>query len=164
VSDPNADGLDAELGDVRRHVWLLVIGAVLLIGVGVTVWRARSAPVVSPNEQVRQEIVKAGVDPSSTLQYEHALYFASQSQAIIAVQRLRGDFEVGEPQRVDATADGLEWLVVARQEVALDLAGIDAVTRQMEALAAGLGGVYDGWGVPLPVGGAGNTVVTAADA
>ncbi len=151
------------LGDVRRHVWLLVIGAVLLIGVGVTVWRARSAPVVSPNEHARTELVKAGVDPSSSLHYEHALYFVSESQAIIAAQRLRDDFEVEGPVRDDGKNTDFDWLVTARQTAALDLEGIDAVTRQLESVAVGLGGEYEGWNVVL----SGTELpppVTAADA
>jgi regulator of RNase E activity RraB len=146
VNDPEA-GVD--LGDPRRHVWLLLVGVVLLVGVGVTVYRARSVPKVSPNEAVRNELVKAGVDPSSELAYEHFLFFASKSRATIAVTRLRDDFEVSGPVESPDSSSGLDWSVTARQKVAMDLTEIDQLTRRLEELATGLGGVYDGWDVDL---------------
>ena len=90
-ADPDSE---IELGDPRRHVWLLIIGLVLLVGVGITVYRARTAPVVTANEAGRRQIEQAGVDPSRELPYEHRFLFPAESQATIAAA---GRMPTGQP-------------------------------------------------------------------
>ena len=150
--EPSPDS-DVALGDPRRHVWLLIIGVLLLVGVGFTVYRARNVTVLSANELARQEVVRAGADPSSELPYEHFFLLPGKSQATIAAEqlaRLDPGFEVGEPAAGEAgTDDEGQWTLTVSHTAALDLKAIDALTRRFEALAEGLGGTYDGWAVDL---------------
>ncbi len=45
--------------------------------------------------------------------------------------------------------DNPDFLVIARREMLLDLAVLNDLSRQFEALAATHGGVYDGWGAEI---------------
>jgi len=150
--EPTSDA-DVALGDPRRHIWLLIIGVLLLAGVGYTVYRAKSVRVLSANELTRQEVVRAGADPSSELPYVHFFVFPAKSRATIAAEqltRLDPSFDVGEPTAGErGTDDEGQWTLTVDHTAALDLKAIDALTRRFELLAEGLGGTYDGWTVDL---------------
>jgi regulator of RNase E activity RraB len=98
------------------------------------------------NREVRDRLEEIGIDPSSSLLYEHFLYFPDEDGANAAAAELGGEFDVGLTGPDDEFPD---WLLLATQRASLTGDEIDALTRRLTAIAAEHGGDYDGWGVPL---------------
>lgn len=98
------------------------------------------------NREVRDRLEEIGVDPSSSLLYEHFLYFPDEDGANAAAAELGGEFDVVLTGPDDEFPD---WLLLATQRASLTSDEIDALTQRLTAIAAEHGGDYDGWGVPL---------------
>jgi hypothetical protein len=72
----------------------------------------------------------------------HYLYFPTEASAVPAVMELRRrGFRIEE--QVGAAGDN--WLVLAIHQVVPSEDGMLTLHRQLEVLAAELGGEYDGW-------------------
>jgi len=76
---------------------------------------------------------------------EHYLYFAEKRNAELAAGRMRSE---GWEVDVRMGADGENWLALARTNVPTG-EEIGAVREELEKLAHGLEGEYDGWGMPV---------------
>jgi len=72
----------------------------------------------------------------------HYLYLPSKVGAVEVAARLRSQGFSTEERR---GADGINWLVLAKQEVVPSEAAIAAARTLMEEVAGGAGGEYDGW-------------------
>jgi hypothetical protein len=76
----------------------------------------------------------------------HYLYFPKKLDAEEAGRRLR---ERGFSVEVRKGADGDNWLALATHGTPKNAGEIEELREEMEALAANLGGEYDGWELPI---------------
>lgn len=72
----------------------------------------------------------------------HYLYFPTELAARDAGSELRS---LGFGATEDASADGINWLVLAEHQATPSAATIQSTRQLMEAIARRRGGSYDGW-------------------
>jgi regulator of RNase E activity RraB len=98
------------------------------------------------DQLVLDQLHKAGSDLSRPHPVEFFLYFPGQDAADqAAVQILNAGLEV----TVRRSAKGDEWLCFAIKNIVPELAILQKIRTDFDALAARLGGDYDGWGTPV---------------
>lgn len=99
-----------------------------------------------PDQAVLIQLRKAGSDLSKTHAIEFFLYFSSRSLAEQAANQVRREeFQV----EVKRAAQGDEWLCFAIRQLIPELAALQKIRKDFDALATSLGGTYDGWGTPI---------------
>jgi hypothetical protein len=80
----------------------------------------------------------------------HYIYLESRDSAAGIAGQLAG---LGCRVEERASADGVHWLVLARQVCTLTEERILSLRESMEGIAGAVGGEYDGWEIePGPVG------------
>jgi Regulator of ribonuclease activity B len=79
---------------------------------------------------------------NSVHKLKHYLYFPSKRAARVAAAKLR-EQSFGVEERLGA--DGVNWLVLARQEIVPSPELVATVRASLEQVAAMGGGEYDGW-------------------
>lgn len=101
---------------------------------------------MTEEEQTVFELREGGADLSKPQKLEHYLLFPVASMAHGAARELErtGYRVVVEP---DEEAES-GWSVVAGHAVLVDVRTLRQLRAQMEVLARGHGGEYDGWNVP----------------
>lgn len=99
-----------------------------------------------PDEFVLAQLKKAGSDLSKVHQPEFFLYFSNETLAQQAAEEIqRKGFQV----QVKRAAQGDSWLCLATKAIVPELLLLQSIRRDFNALAASLGGDYDGWGTPV---------------
>ncbi len=114
--------------------FILVVGALSLFG---------GSKKPDPDEAVLVQLKKAGSDLSKPHKIEFFLYFPTQSGAEQAGQRIKRE---GFDVKVQRAAQGNDWLCFATKTVVPDLAVLQKIRRDFNAIVASTGGEYDGWG------------------
>lgn len=101
---------------------------------------------MTEEEQTVFELREGGADLSKPQKLEHYLLFPVASMAQEAGKELqgRGYRVVVEPDEESESG----WSVVAGHEIQIDVRALRHLREQMETLARGHGGEYDGWNVP----------------
>jgi hypothetical protein len=99
-----------------------------------------------PDEQVLLELRKAGSDLSKPHKIEFFLYFPTQSVALQAATRIRGQ---GFDVEVKQAAKGDDWLCFATKTMVPDLVALEKIRRDFDRIASSLNGDYDGWGTEI---------------
>ena len=112
---------------------------------GIFSWFRKKKPT-DGDEAVLVQLRKAGSDLSKPHQIEFFLYFPSQDAAEQGAAQIRN---TGFDAKVQLSAKGDSWLCFATKRMIPDLASLDKIRIQFEALAGKLGGEYDGWGTPV---------------
>ena len=127
---------------------MLAVAALLLVGVAVVACRQYvSVPYRDPDAAVLEQLKKAGSDLTKVHAPEFFLYFPLEAAAREAARRLEteGYAAIARPS---ANGDGT-WLCLATKQMVPRYEALTAIRRDLEELAAGLGGEYDGWGIPI---------------
>jgi hypothetical protein len=109
--------------------------------------RKEASPRITPlDQQVLDQLAKAGSDLSQEHEIDNFLYFADQSTAEQAARQL-----ASSSKTVEATpaAQGPGWLTKAVVVLVPTGANVAEMRARMEAIAATLKGDYDGWGAPI---------------
>jgi len=103
--------------------------------------RALVGDAVDGDRLAVEELLRSS-SPNATHRLKHYLYFPSERGARAAAAKLREQsFSIEER----LGADGVNWLVLARQDVVPSPALATTVRAFMEQLAETGGGEYDGW-------------------
>ena len=118
----------------------VIINIALIMGVLSSLFGCTKKP--DPDEAVIIQLRKAGSDLSKPHTIDFYLYFPLQSAAEQAATRMK---QTGYTVKVDRGAKGDDWLCLGTKQVIPELSTIQAITRDLNALAASLHGVYDGW-------------------
>ena len=92
---------------------------------------------------VLAQLRKAGSNLSKPHKIEFFLYFPSEAVANEAGARAK---QAGFDVDVRRAAKGPDWLCFATKTMVPQLAALQRIRREFDALAASLGGEYDGWG------------------
>ena len=95
-----------------------------------------------PDEAVIIQLQKAGSDLSKPHTINFYIYLPTESAAEQAATRIR---QTGFRAEVRRAAKGEDWLCLGTKKVIPELTTIQAITRDLNALAKSLGGDYDGW-------------------
>jgi hypothetical protein len=104
------------------------------------------------NRQTWDALQAHGVEPGSSLDVEAFFFSPTEQRAAGLAEALRA---IGWRARTSSTTRGLlrrrvEWSVEgARQIDAVDLDSLDAMVDALDALAAGHGSEFDGWGTEI---------------
>jgi regulator of RNase E activity RraB len=105
---------------------------------------------MTEEEQTVFELREGGADLSKPQKLEHYLLFPMASMAQAAARELeRTRYRVVVEPDEEAESG---WSVVAGHEVLIEVGRLRQLRAQMEALARGHGGEYDGWNVPYEAG------------
>jgi hypothetical protein len=96
-----------------------------------------------PDEAVLAQLRKAGSNLSKYHKIEFFLYFPKETIAKEAGQRIK---QAGFDVEVRRAAKGPDWLCFATRTMVPELAALQRIRRKFNAIAASLGGEYDGWG------------------
>jgi regulator of RNase E activity RraB len=108
--------------------------------------RFRRTKDTDGDQAVLVQLRKAGSDLSKPHGIEFFVYFPNQDAGEQAASQIRNaGFEV----TVRPSAKGDSWLCLATKKMVPDLASLQKIRRDFEALAGRLGGDYDGWGTPV---------------
>lgn len=107
---------------------------------------------MSNDAQVIRELVPllGGDEPRTILHY---LYMPSEGAADWVANHVK---QRGLRIEQCMGADGVNWLVLARQEAVPNIELITSTRQSMEALVAQVGGEYDGWEVEVGAKGTGS--------
>jgi hypothetical protein len=132
------------------RAWLVAAAVVLAVLAAVRALRAR-APVheelARDDQAVLEELARAGSRLDQPHPIDHFLYFPSEERAARAAEMLRRD---GFTTRVDAPLGGTtSWKLTATRAYVPTAGAITSTRRRMNALAASLGGEFDGWESPV---------------
>jgi hypothetical protein len=88
-----------------------------------------------------EELLKVS-KPGAVHIFSHYLYFSARKPAEAAAAELRSlGFSTEDP----SCPDGVDWLVLVRQELVPSEETVARVRHQMEDIARRCGGEYDGW-------------------
>jgi hypothetical protein len=98
------------------------------------------------DEAVLIQLKNAGSDLSKPHKIEFFLYFPTQADAEQAELQIRHANFGAEIRRA---AKGNDWLCLATKTMVPDLPALQKIRREFNALAASLGGEYDGWGTEV---------------
>ena len=96
-----------------------------------------------PDAEVLRNLKKAGSDLSKPHKIEFFLYFHEPTLAHEAANRIE---TLGFETHVRSAAQGPDWLCFAVRTMVPTLEGLQKIRGDFNALAASLGGEYDGWG------------------
>ena len=102
---------------------------------------------LSEEESTLAELKEEGVDLTQPRPVQHFLYFPLASLAYGASAELRGQ---GFDADVEHDLEHDEYVVIATRPMLVTVQGLRELRARLSALAEGRGGVYDGWGVPVP--------------
>jgi hypothetical protein len=115
------------------------LNAILIMGLLSFLFGCNRKPTL--DEWGLDQLKKAGDDLSKPHKIEFVLSFPSQSIADQAAPRLKTagyDIEVKQ--------DGRDWRCLATKTMIPELVALEKIHRDMDEVAASLGGRYDGWG------------------
>ena len=102
--------------------------------------------VADPDAEVLEQLSAAGSDLSKEHRLEFFLVLPTESAAREAATQIRS---MGfEAEAVAATPEA-SWVCLASKSMAPHLQTLKALRTQFDAIAASLGGEYDGWGSPV---------------
>ena len=127
-----------------EHLWPYPVMVEELVR-GWTPARAEEFRLAAKAERVAKGDTAGRSKISQTDVIEHYLYFREKRNAESASQWMRSKGWIVE---VRMGADGENWLALGRTSAPTG-EGIGAVRDELEKLARGLEGEYDGWGIPL---------------
>ena len=100
-------------------------------------------PEQRADQQVIDNLKRAGSDLSKPHPTDFYLYFPGELQARAASQELAASgFRL---KRVDVAAKGQNWVVIASKAVVPGLPELTAISADLRKLAVRLSGEYDGW-------------------
>jgi len=95
---------------------------------------------------VLAQLKKAGSDLQQPHDVDNFLYFADQSTAALAADRLRASSKNVE---VTPAAQGPSWCAKAIDVLVPTASNVAEMRARMESVAAAFKGEYDGWGAPI---------------
>jgi regulator of ribonuclease activity B len=125
------------------------IGILLVLAV-LALWMVRrqtAHPAADPDLAVLEQLRKAGSDLTKPHSPEFFLYLPAEAPAREAARRLEAE---GYAVKVEPGAQGSgQWLCRATRSLVPRHATLAAIRVRLRALAAELGGEYDGWGTPV---------------
>lgn len=98
----------------------------------------------SPEQQALEQMGRQGWDLSATYRLTHYLYFGRKRLAARAAEDLR---RRGWTVEVNRSVGEDDWLVLASHETVMSEDELLRLRDELEALAASIGGEYDGWEV-----------------
>jgi hypothetical protein len=99
-----------------------------------------------PDAKVLEQLKKAGSNLSKPHPLEFFLYFPREQAARKAADQLRAKRFTAT---VDRAAQGDSWLCFATKTMVPELAALQRIRADFNAVAEALGGEYDGWGTPV---------------
>lgn len=128
--------------------WLVVF---LIAGAAIAVWRiiyqirrASKMPLDDWDTKLIERLRRSGADPFRPVEVDFFMALPSREAADLVAGRLRTE---GFETDLRELADSLEhpWSVHALKTMSLNVHGVREVSQRMRALAAEVGGRYDGW-------------------
>jgi hypothetical protein len=120
-------------------VRVALLNATLIMGLFSFLFGCTKKPTL--DEWGLDQLKKAGNDLSKQHKIEFVLSFSTQSVAEQAAPRLRS-----AGFGVEVKQDGSDWRCLATKTMIPDLAALEQIHRDMDQIAASLGGRYEGWG------------------
>jgi hypothetical protein len=117
-----------------------IVNIALVMGLFSSLFGCAKQP--DPDEAVIIQLKKAGSDLSKPHTIDFYLYLPTESAADQAATRMR---QTGFQAKVERAAKGDDWLCLGTKQVIPELSTIQGITRDLDALAKSLHGVYDGW-------------------
>ena len=132
--------VDLEIGVNYRLLWLTVTLFMSILGL------FGCSKKADLDDSVRTQLRKAGSDLSKPHKIEFFIYFPTQAVAEQAAARIRDE---GFQVEVEKAAKGDAWLCFATKRMVPDLAALQKIRHDFEALTVSLKGDYDGWGTEV---------------
>jgi hypothetical protein len=124
----------------------LLLVVLIVVVLGLFVWPRIARAQQDPDAQVLAQLRKAGSDLSKPHPIEFFLYVPTKEAAQRLESQVRAlHFET----KVQAAAQGSQWLVLATKSMVPKQEDLVLVRQQFTALAAAEKGEYDGWGTPV---------------
>jgi regulator of RNase E activity RraB len=125
-------------------VWMAIaLIAAMLIAGAIGFVREHRKPALDRDALVLVELQKAGSDLHKAHAIEFFLLFTTPEGAQNAARELTA---AGYAAEADSVGAGHRWLCKATKTLVPELDALRHIRAQLTALAARLGGQYDGWG------------------
>jgi hypothetical protein len=122
---------------------VLLLGAIVL---GFFLWPRIARAQQDADAEVLAQLKKAGSDLSKPHPIEFFLYAPTKEAAERLASKVKAlHFET----RVEPSAQGPQWLVLATRSMVPKQADLVLIRDQFTALASAEKGDYDGWGTPV---------------
>jgi len=111
-------------------------------------WLGGSEPQqeADPDQQLLDQLKKAGSDLNKPHSIEFFLYFPSEESANQAAAEIRKE---GCYVKVDKAADDSAWLCLATKEMIPEHSELVSLRKRFNEISQNLKGEYDGWGTPV---------------
>src|SRR6185369_14901870 len=125
---------------------LLLIALLLMPSIGgiFSRWQKKDAP--DQDQQVLDQLKKAGSDLSKPHNIDFFLYFQTEASASAAAKDIGGEVD---SVKVELAADQKTWLCFAHKRMVPDHDKLVALRKHFDAVARQGGGIYDGWGTEV---------------
>ena len=98
------------------------------------------------DQQVLDQLKKAGSDLSKPHDIEFFLYFLTKESANSAAEEVEGE---GATVKVERAADDSAWLCFATKRMVPDHVELVRLRKKFNGIASRLEGEYDGWGTEV---------------
>jgi hypothetical protein len=121
---------------------LVVVLIVPLIGGIFSRWQKEP----DPDQQVLDQLKKAGSDLSKLHNIDFFLYFSTKDLANDAAKSIEGDVDA---VKVELGADKQTWLCFANKRMVPDHDKLVALRKRFNEVARKGQGIYDGWGTEV---------------
>ena len=118
----------------------------LLAGASLTGFPAVAQTSIAEQQDARviENLQRNGADLTKTHDIDFFLVFGQESDAVAAADNLRArGYEIASIGKVPKRT---LWEVHAKRKMAPEIGAMQAITRDLSALAASHHGYYDGWG------------------
>ncbi len=133
-------GVDLEISVTYRPLLVTVTLIMSILGL------FGCSKKVDLDESVRIQLRKAGSDLPKPHKIEFFIYFPTQALAEQAASRIRYE---GFQVEVEKAAKGDAWLCFTTRTMVPELAALQKIRRDFDAIAGSLKGDYDGWGTEV---------------
>lgn len=99
-----------------------------------------------PDQQILEQLKKAGSNLAKPHAIEFFLYFPTQAAAKEAASTIE---KSGFSVTIKQSAQGSDWLCSATKTMVPELAALQKIRKDFNALASSKRGEYDGWGTGI---------------
>ena len=125
-------------------MYLVLTFSLILIGGLFSRWLSQQEP--DPDQQVLDQLKKAGSNLSKPHNIEFFLYFKTEKAAKSAADEIRNEVS---SVNVQLGAGGEDWLCFATKEMIPKHSELVRLRKRFNDIALKRDGEYDGWGTPI---------------
>ncbi len=129
---------------MKIFIALLCVSSIVVIGGLFSWWNSQKE--TDPDQQVLDQLKKAGSDLAKLHNIEFFLYFPTEDSANRAAEDIR---KVGCNVKVELGADKTSWLCFAKKEMIPKHSELVKLRKRYNEIAQKLNGEYDGWGTEI---------------